>query len=82
MEWQANGIAARILMPIETVPSVYETMRKKSLQNPFVAKGLRPQFEWIIEQFAGFYRVSRESATIRLQELGYLSCFSFKIQLR
>lgn len=73
MEWQANGIAPRILMPIETVPSVYEIMRKKSLQNPFVAKGLRPQSEWIIEQFAGFYRVSRESATIRLQELGYLS---------
>lgn len=73
MEWQANGIAPRILMPLETIDEVYDMMRRKSLENPFVARGLRPQNEWILEQFAGFYRVSRESAKIRLQELGYLS---------
>lgn len=73
MEWQANGIAPRILMPIETIEATFENLRKKSLQNPFVAKGLRPQSEWILEQFAGFYKVSKISALIRLTELGYLS---------
>lgn len=73
MEWQANGIAPRILMPIETIEETYENLCKKSMKNPFVAKGLRPQSEWVLEQFAGFYKVSKISAVIRLTELGYLS---------
>lgn len=43
------------------------------MKNAFVAKGLRPQSEWIIEQTAGFYMVSKQAAEIRLKELGYLS---------
>lgn len=73
MEWQANNIAPRILMPKETVITVYETMAEQSLKNPFVAKKLRPQSEWIIEQTAGFYKVSKQAAEIRLKELGCLS---------
>ncbi|MBR2547804.1 MAG: ImmA/IrrE family metallo-endopeptidase [Eubacterium sp.] len=73
MEWQANNVAPRILMPIETVGAVYEKMAVESLKNAFVAKGLRPQSEWIIEQTAGFYMVSKQAAEIRLKELGYLS---------
>lgn len=73
MEWQANNVAPRILMPIETVGTVYEKMAAESLKNAFVAKGLRPQSEWIIEQTAGFYMVSKQAAEIRLKELGYLS---------
>ena len=73
MEWQANTVAPRILMPIETVGTVYKKMAAESLKNAFVAKGLRPQSEWIIEQTAGFYMVSKQAAEIRLKELGYLS---------
>lgn len=73
MEWQANGIAPRILMPIETVHETYHRLCEQSLSNPFVAKGLRPQSEWVLEQFAGFYQVAKISAKIRLMELGYLS---------
>lgn len=73
MEWQANNVAPRILMPKETVGAVYEKMAAESLKNAFVAKGLRPQSEWIIEQTAGFYMVSKQAAEIRLKELGYLS---------
>jgi hypothetical protein len=73
MEWQANNVAPRILMPIETVRMVYKKMAAESLHNAFVAKGLRPQSEWIIEQTAGFYMVSKQAAEIRLKELGYLS---------
>ena len=48
-------------------------MQAESLKNPFVAKGLRPQSEWIIEQTAGFYKVSKQASEIRLKELGLLS---------
>lgn len=73
MEWQANNVAPRILMPKETVGAVYEKMAAESLKNAFVAKGLRPQAEWVVEQTAGFYMVSKQAAEIRLKELGYLS---------
>lgn len=73
MEWQANNAAPRILMPKETVGAVYEKMSVESMKNAFVAKGLRPQSEWIIKQTAGFYMVSKQAAEIRLKELGYLS---------
>ena len=73
MEWQANNVAPRILMPIETVEQVFLLMQAESLKNPFVAKGLRPQSEWIIEQTAGFYKVSKQASEIRLKELGLLS---------
>ena len=73
MEWQANNVAPRILMPIETVGAVYKKMATESMKNAFVAKGLRPQSEWIVEQTAGFYMVSKQAAEIRLKELGYLS---------
>ena len=73
IEWQANNVAPRILMPKETVCAVYEKMIKESQKNPFIAKGLRPQSEWIIEQTAGFYMVSKQAAYIRLKELGYFS---------
>ncbi len=72
MEWQANSVAPKILMPIETVGKVYERMCEESLQNPFIAKKLRPQAEWVIEQTAGFYQVSKQAAEIRLKELGLL----------
>lgn len=34
--------------------AVYEMMAEQSLKNPFVAKKLRPQSEWIIEEIRDF----------------------------
>lgn len=73
MEWQANGIAPRILMPKQTVGEAFQMVIDRSKQNAFVSAGLVPKGKWVIEQFAGFYQVSKQSAAIRLQELGYLS---------
>lgn len=72
IEWQANNIAPRILMPAETVGPVYERLCEESMLNPFVARKLRPQAEWVIEKAAAFYQVSKQAAKIRLKELGFL----------
>lgn len=73
LEWQANGIAPRILMPRETVEEAFQMVIDRSKKNPFVASGFIPKSKWILEQFAGFYQVSQTSAAIRLTELGLLS---------
>lgn len=73
LEWQANGIAPRILMPRETVEEAFQMIIEGSKRNPFVAAGFIPKSKRIFEQFAGFYQVSQTSAAIRLTELGLLS---------
>ena len=72
MEWQANGISPRILMPRETFGLVYERLLEESKEQPFIKAKLYSQQTWIIEQLAGFYQVSKQAARIRLCELGYL----------
>lgn len=72
MEWQANGIAPRILMPKETVGVVFARLLAESLENPFIAANLMPPTRWIIEEIAAFYQVSKQSAEIRLNELGHI----------
>jgi hypothetical protein len=72
MELQANGIAPRILMPKQTVATVFERLKAESQRNLFVAKGLTPAASWIAEQLAAFYMVSKQSAQIRLSELGLM----------
>lgn len=73
MEWQANNIAPRILIPKQTVGKAFQMVLNLSKQNQFVYADLIQKGKWAIEQFAGFYQVSKQSAAIRLQELGYLS---------
>jgi len=73
MEWHANGIAPRILMPKQTVGIVYENLMQESKSNPFIAAKLMPPTRWVIEQLAAFYKVSKQSAEIRLKELGHLT---------
>ena len=73
LEWQANGIAPRILMPQETVEEAFQMIIERSKKNPFVSAGFISKSKWILEQFAGFYQVSQTSAAIRLTELGLLS---------
>lgn len=73
MEWQANNIAPRILMPKQTVGEAFQMVLDESKKNPYVSAGPIQKGKWVIEQFAGLYQVSKQSAAIRLQELGYLS---------
>lgn len=72
MEWQASGIAPRILMPKQTVGIAFERFKLESRNNPFIAANLMPPTYWIIEQMAALYQVSKQSAEIRLKELGHL----------
>ena len=63
MEWQANGIAPKILMPIQTfdtvVSNIVDSSKNKNL--PL----------WILaEKVSDFYKVSKTSAQIRIKELG------------
>lgn len=73
LEWQANGIAPRLLMPRETVADTFQMIIERSKKNAYVSAGHIPKSKWILEQFAGFYQVSQTSAAIRLTELGLLS---------
>jgi len=69
LEWHANGIGARILMPMETVPAKIEEI-KSGL--PFeLLIDTSEFFIALIDELAQFYGTSRLMAKYRLQELGY-----------
>ena len=72
MEWQANGIAPRILMPKKTVSLAFARLSLESRGNLFIAADLMKPTRWIVEQLASLYQVSKQSAEIRLGELGHL----------
>jgi len=70
MEWQANGIAPRILMPANTF--------KIKVEEFYTLYGYRHNesgqtliLERVIRALAEFYHVSKQSARIRMEELGY-----------
>lgn len=70
MEWHANGIAPRLLMPKKTTKQkVNEFFTEYSLKYPENAK--TSMFEQVIDDIADFFQVSRLAAKIRLQQLGY-----------
>lgn len=70
MEWQANGIAARILMPKSTTKQkVNQLFTDYSLK--YTSDEKLTMFERIIDELAEFFQVSRLAAKIRLQQLGY-----------
>ncbi|CQR25024.1 hypothetical protein BN1356_01367 [Streptococcus varani] len=70
MEWQANGIAARILMPKSTTKQkVNQLFTDYSLT--YASDEKLTMFERIIDDLAEFFQVSRLAAKIRLQQLGY-----------
>lgn len=70
MEWQANNIAARILMPGKTTKMmVQELFVKYSLK--FDTDQRVAMFEKVIDDLAHFFQVSRWAVKIRLMQLGY-----------
>ncbi len=66
MEWQANGIAPRILMPIQTVKTTVNSILESSNSEN------TPRW-WVVSKLAEFYKVAKVSADIRMNELGILS---------
>ena len=72
MEWQANGIAPKILMPkvpftfyVDTHPLFFKMKETNS--------GLESLYQdLLIEDLANFFQVSKQSASIRLVELGLI----------
>ena len=71
MEWQANSLAPRILMPLSTfkmkvaeVYSKYRITEEKDTQNPLL-------MDLVTEELATFYAVSKQSVLIRMQEVGF-----------
>lgn len=69
MEWQANSMAPRILMPINTFKmKVDELYRQYDYQNTPLKIAV---LTCIADDLAKFYGVSRQSALIRMIETGY-----------
>lgn len=70
MEWQANNMAPRILMPVQTFKiKVDELYKQYDYENtPLKVVVLT----CIADELAKFYGVSRQSALIRMTETGYL----------
>lgn len=71
MEWQANAIAPRILIPEKTGKAKLSSILTK-LRRGF-GKGLREGYimELAISEFADFFRVSTTAAKIRAFDLGF-----------
>lgn len=69
MEWQANNLAPRILMPIHTFKFKVDELYKQYdyENNPLKIAVLT----CIADELASFYSVSRQSALIRMTETGY-----------
>ena len=69
MEWQANSVAPRILMPLKTfrmkVDELYKQYDYESTPLKLVV------LTTIADELAQFYGVSRQSALIRMLEAGY-----------
>ena len=69
MEWQANALAPRILMPAVTTKQKFEELLIAARE---CWGDKRSQYKRAIKQLAEFFDVSIASAKIRLKELGYV----------
>ena len=71
MEWQANQLAPRILLPAKTTKAkMKELINKYSKECPNCRKA--EQLEKAVYDLAAFFQVSVIAAKIRLIELGYI----------
>lgn len=69
MEWQANSIAPRILMPLNTFRQKVDELYSAY---DYESSPIKPSvLTCIADELASFYGVSRQSALIRMMETGY-----------
>jgi len=71
MEWQAAGIAPRILMPLDTFVIMAERFLSEYADNPAISMKWYSLHGWVVNSMASFFKVSKQSAEIRLTETGY-----------
>ncbi|GHV42209.1 hypothetical protein FACS1894187_24320 [Synergistales bacterium] len=69
MEWQANAIAPRILLPREPFIAKADELSKSAKRLRFLNN--RELVDWIVKELASFFRVSKISAGIRIKEVGW-----------
>ena len=71
MEWQARGIAPRILMPLDSFNIMVEQFILEHSTNPAVRRKWYSLHGWLVYSLADFFKVSKKSAEIRLDETGH-----------
>ena len=69
MEWQARTIAPKILMPRTATKKKVDSLYRELTQGTGLAKDAVT--ETLIAKLADFFEVSKQSAAIRMVELGY-----------
>ncbi|RJQ40419.1 MAG: ImmA/IrrE family metallo-endopeptidase [Nitrospiraceae bacterium] len=72
MEWQANGIAPKILMPKDMFRIQADKNKYLKKLSPKDSEYSQRYLELAVAELADFFKVSKQSATIRLKELGYI----------
>lgn len=73
MEWQARTIAPKILMPKKAASQLLQQLIERS--EGFVNRS--EATELMIEEFAETFKVSKQSAAIRMGELGFTNALEF-----
>ncbi len=71
MEWQAKGIAPRILMPPEPFNIMVKEFIGEYSTNSVAQRKWSSLHAWVVYRLANFFKVSKQSAEIRLNETGY-----------
>lgn len=71
MEWQANNLAPRILMPIQTFTVKVDELYRQYRFDRSDSSTMLIKLTAIADELAAFYDVSRQSALIRMTETGY-----------
>ena len=71
MEWQANNLAPRILMPIQTFTTKVDELYQQYRFDRSDTSTMLMTLTSIADDLAKFYGVSRQSALIRMTETGY-----------
>ena len=70
MEWQANALALRILLPSKTTKQKFDLVLK-SLMDHFPNKKSTEIYELALNQVADFFHVTLSALKVRLIQLGY-----------
>jgi len=71
MEWQANNIAPRILMPLDQFLAMAQKFFTEYHDDIDVRRSYYSARAWLKYSLSEFFKVSKQSAGIRLEEAGY-----------
>ena len=71
MEWQARGIAPRILMPLVPFKNTVDRFLNEIIVKYNTHRNIDSLHSWLVNCLSTFFQVSKQSAEIRLEETGY-----------